>query len=208
MTGRRAAEALLLEPAIGYALDAIEAVTPDLLSRATPCRGWDLRMLLRHASESLAALCEGVGGGRVGLRPAPEDEDAAADPVRTFRDRASLLLGAWTGATGPPEVIAIADRCLPPGILAAAGALEIAVHGWDMSQACGHCRPIPALLATDLLEVAPLLVPALGRHPLFAAPVAVAPMADPSDRLAAFMGRAATVRNRESRAGPRQPEPR
>jgi uncharacterized protein (TIGR03086 family) len=206
MTGSRAAEAGLLEPAIGYALGAIQAVTPDLLSRATPCRGWDLRMLLRHASESLAALSEGACGGRVGLRPAAED--ATADPVRTFRDRAGLLLGAWTSATGPPEVITIADRCLPPSILAAAGALEIAVHGWDMSQACGHCLPIPALLATDLLEVAPLLVPALGRRPLFADPVAVAPTADPSDRLTAFLGRPAAARNRESRPGPRQPDPR
>jgi uncharacterized protein (TIGR03086 family) len=206
MTGRRTAEAGLLEPAIGYALDAIQAVTPDLLSRATPCRGWDLRMLLRHASESLTALCEGACGGRVGLRPAAED--ATADPVRTFRDRAGLLLGAWTSAPGPPEVIAIADRCLPPGILAAAGALEIAVHGWDMSQACGQCRPIPALLAADLLEVASLLVPALGRDPLFAAPVAVAPMADPSDRLAAFLGRPAAVRNRDSHPGAGRPDPR
>ena len=206
MTGRRAAEAGLLEPAIGYALNAIQAVTPDLLSHATPCRGWDLQMLLRHASESLAALCEGACGGRVDLRPAAED--ATADPVRTFRDRAGLLLGAWTSTTGPPEVIAIADRCLPHGILAAAGALEIAVHGWDVSQACGRCRPIPPLLAVDLLEVAPLLVPALGRHPLFAAPVAPAPMACPSDRLAAFLGRPAAVRGRESHPGTRQPDPR
>jgi uncharacterized protein (TIGR03086 family) len=205
MTGRRAAEAGLLEPAIGYALDAIQAVTPDLMSRATPCRGWDLRMLLRHACESLAALGEGARGGRVDLRPAAED--ATADLVRTFRDRAGLLLGAWTSTTGPPEV-AIADRCLPHGILAAVGALEIAVHGWDVSQACGHCRPIPPLLAVDLLEVAPLLVPALGRHPLFAAPVAVAPMAGPSDRLAAFLGRPAAVSGRESHPGPRQPDPR
>jgi uncharacterized protein (TIGR03086 family) len=206
MTGRRAAEAGLLEPAIGYALDAIQAVTPDLMPRATPCRGWDLRMLLRHASESLAALCEGACGGRVDLGPAAED--ATADPVRTFRDRAGLLLGAWTSTTGPPEVIAIADRCLPHGIMAAVGALEIAVHGWDVSQACGHCRPIPPLLAADLLEAAPLLVPALGRYPLFAAPVAVAPMAGPSDRLAAFLGRPAAVRGRESHPGPRQPDPR
>jgi uncharacterized protein (TIGR03086 family) len=206
MTGGRAAEAGLLEPAIGYALDAVQAVTPDLMSRATPCRGWDLRMLLRHASESLAALCEGACGGRVGLWPAAED--ATADPVRTFRDRAGLLLGIWTGATGPPEVIAIADRCLPPGILAVAGALEIAVHGWDMSQACGQCRPIPALLAADLLEVAPLLVPELGRHPLFAAPVAAATMAGPSARLAAFLGRPAAARSRQSQPGPRPPDPR
>ena len=36
MTGSLAAGAGLLEPAIGYALGAIQAVTPDLLSRATP----------------------------------------------------------------------------------------------------------------------------------------------------------------------------
>jgi uncharacterized protein (TIGR03086 family) len=187
MTDGRAAEAGLLEPAIGYALAAVQAVTPDLLPRPTPCRCWDLRMLLRHASESLAALCEGAGAGRVGLRPGADD--AAADPVRAFRQRAGLLLGTWTAAGGGPEVIAIADLCLPAGILAAAGALEIAVHGWDVSRACGQRRPIPAPLAADLLEVAPMLVPALGRHPLFAAPVPVAPMADPSDRLAAFLGR-------------------
>jgi hypothetical protein len=34
-----------------------------------------------------------------------------------------------------------------------------------------------------------VLVPRTGRHPLFAAPVAVAGMAGPSDRLAAFLGR-------------------
>ena len=189
VAGRLAGETGLLEPAIGYALGAVQAVTPDVLSRPTPCRGWDLRMLLRHASESLAALYEGVDAGRVGLRPSADD-DAAADPVRAFRERAGLLLAAWTGASGPQEVITIADRCMPSGMMADAGALEIAVHGWDMSRACGHRRPIPGPLAAELLEVARLLVPTTGRHPLFAAPVAVPPMAGPSDRLTAFLGRA------------------
>jgi uncharacterized protein (TIGR03086 family) len=186
-TGRLAGETRLLESAIGYALDVVPGVTPDMLSRPTPCRGWDLRMLLRHGCESLAALCEGIGAGRVSLQASAEDE--AADPVHAFRERAGLLLDAWTSAGGPHEVIAIADRCMPPDVMAAAGALEIAVHGWDMSRACGHRRPIPAPLAGDLLEVAPLLVPAIGRPPLFAAPVAVTPTAGLSDRLAAFLGR-------------------
>jgi hypothetical protein len=80
--------ARILEPSIGYALGAVLAVTPELLSRPTPCRGWDLRMLLRHASESLAAIGEGIEAGRVGLRPAAEDGDLAADPAGAFRDRA------------------------------------------------------------------------------------------------------------------------
>jgi uncharacterized protein (TIGR03086 family) len=83
----------------------------------------------------------------------------------------------------------IADRLLPASAMAGAGALEIAVHGWDISRACGRCQPIPRALAGDLLAIAPLLVPSAGRHPLFAAPVSVPPEAGPSDRLAAFLGR-------------------
>jgi hypothetical protein len=76
--------------------------------------------------------------------------------------------------------------------MAGAAALEIAVHGWDVSQACGHHRPIPRDLAVDLLVISALLVPDGNRHPLFAAPVFVAETAGPSERLIAFLGRAVT----------------
>jgi uncharacterized protein (TIGR03086 family) len=183
----------LLEPAIRYALAAAAAVTPEFLSRPTPCRGWDLRMLLRHASESLAAICEGIDAGCIGLYPAGEDADVASDPARTFRDRAGRLLGACASPGHQHEVIHIADALLPAGAMAGAGALEIAVHGWDISRACGPCQPIPGPLAAGLLAIAPLLVPGTDRHPLFAAPVSVPPQAGPSDRLAAFLGRSPHV---------------
>ena len=179
----------LLEPAISYALAAVRAVTPEFLPRPTPCRGWDLRMLLRHTSESLAALGEGIDAGYVGPDPAAEDDDLAADPARAFRDRACQLLAAWTSLGHQHQVIDIADCLLAASVMAGAAALEIAVHGWDISRACGQRQPIPRALATDLLAIAPLLVPGAGRHPLFAAPVTVAPTAGPSDRLAAFLGR-------------------
>jgi len=44
----------LLRPAIGYALAAADAITPGMLRWPTPCRGWDLLMLLRHVNESTA----------------------------------------------------------------------------------------------------------------------------------------------------------
>jgi hypothetical protein len=112
-----------------------------------------------------------------------------ADPARDVADRAGLLLHAWAAARGRRPVIAIADRCVTLHILADLGALELAVHGWDISRAAGRCRPIPPALASDLLEIAPRLVPVTGREPLFAAPVAMAATACPSDRLAAFLGR-------------------
>ena len=77
--------------------------------------------------------------------------------------------------------------------MAATAALEVALHGWDISRACGQRQPIPRFLAIDLLAIAPLLVPRARLHPLFAAPVAVAATACPSDRLAAFLGRSPDI---------------
>ncbi|HEX4094646.1 MAG TPA: TIGR03086 family metal-binding protein [Trebonia sp.] len=192
-TARSADGARLLEPAISYALGVTLAVTPELLSRPTPCGDWDLRMLLRHACESLAAFGEAINAGRVGLDPAGEDGALAADPARAFRDRAGQLLDAWTGPGRQRQVVEIAGCPLAASVMAAAAALEIAVHGWDMSRACGQRQPVPRALAIDLLAVAPALVPRTGRHPLFAAPVTVAATAGPSDRLAALLGRSPGV---------------
>lgn len=185
----RAEGARLLEPSISYALGAVVAITPELLSRRTPCRDWDLRMLLRHASESLAAIVEGIETGRVGLDPATEDGDLAADPTQAFRDRAGRLLDAWTSPGRQGQVIEIAGCPLAASVMVGAAALEVAVHGWDIAWASGQRQPIPRALATGLLTIAPLLVPRAGRHPLFAAPVTVPATADPSDQLAAFLGR-------------------
>lgn len=179
----------LLEPSVSYAVGVVLAVTPELLSRPTPCREWDLRTLLRHASESLAALGEGIETGRVGRDPAAEDGDLAADPARAFRDRAGQLLDAWTSHGYQRQIIEIAGCPLAASVMAATAALEIAVHGWDISRACGQRQPIPRALATALLAIAPALVPRAGRPPLFAAPVTVAATARPSDRLAAYLGR-------------------
>ena len=60
----------LLAAAIGYAVGSVDGVSPGLLSRPTPCLGWDLAALLRHANDSLAALCEGIATGCISL-PGP-----------------------------------------------------------------------------------------------------------------------------------------
>lgn len=189
---RRPDDIALLLQAIGYARAVADAITPDLLSYPTPCQGWDLRMLLRHANESLAALLEAVGAGCVSAFPAAEPaaaEPATADPTATFRERAGRLADACAGAGSGDRVIVIADRFLPLHAVAALGALEIALHGWDISRACGVRRPIPRALAAELLAIAPLLITEDGRDPLFGPPVTPAPAAGPSDRLAAFLGR-------------------
>jgi len=85
---------------------------------------------------------------------------------------------------------------MPPSLLAAAmvatvGAAEIAVHGWDVAAARGpgRGRPIPAALATGLLDIVPLVITGPAPGGQFAAPVPVPRLASPSDRLVACLGR-------------------
>jgi len=177
--------------AVTYADAALDAVTAQLLSRPTPCRDWNLRMLLEHAVESLAALYEGFTERWVAVSP-PQAEisgpsDAAA-LVSAFRERAAALLDASAQADADAQV-SIGDQPMPLGCLCTTGALEITVHAWDISQACGQCLPIPGEAAKDLLAQAPLLVPSQGRYPLFAASLPVPGGSTASDRLVAYLGR-------------------
>jgi uncharacterized protein (TIGR03083 family) len=159
--------AFLLQGALGYALDALGTLPPDVLGHATPCPGWDVRALVRHLVDGLRVLA----GGRSGREAPPAD-----DPVAAFTEVACLLL----------------MRCHGPACddtAAAVGAIEIAVHTWDVTRACGCTRPVPDLIAGDLLALAPRVVPAALRPALFAVPVRLSGEATPGDRLVAFLGR-------------------
>ena len=92
--------ARLLEPSVSYALGAVLAVTPELLSRPTPCQDWDLRMLLRHACESLAAIGEGIEAGR--RCPDP----ISASIAESWRSGAAKALERESAVLAPAEPIA------------------------------------------------------------------------------------------------------
>lgn len=177
------------ERALRYALIAAEHVTPEMMPRPTPCRGWNLRMLLQHACESLSALAEGFDSGHIGPSELNQGAEVAAEPTREFRQRARRLLDSFAGADRAHGVVTIGGCPMATSLLATAGALEVAVHGWDIAQACCGYPPIPAPLATDLLRAAPLLISGADRDKLFAAPVAVTRCASPSDRLVTYLGR-------------------
>jgi hypothetical protein len=119
--------------------------------------------------------------------------NSSADPAQILQHRAASLLGLCSERfqTRDPRLdeVSIGGWPLAPALLVGVGAIEFAVHGWDIFRACGLCEPIPYELAADLLQVAPLLVTIDSRYPLFAPPVAAAADAGPSARLIAFLGR-------------------
>ena len=197
MTGARRAATLsggvaLLERAVGYTLGQLHAITSADLSRPTPCPRWNLRGLLEHMDDSLAALHEAldvreVGPPGPGPGPGYGPADSAVSLVGGLRDRASRLLGAL--AQAHDELVWVGGFPIPASVVTSAGALDVAVHGWDVARARGQVRPIPEPLAQDMLEISPLLVSCADRPARFAPPVTVARQASASDRLLAYLGR-------------------
>lgn len=185
----------LLAGAISYALGVCALVAPAEMALPTPCAEWDLCMLIAHLSDSVADLETAIRTGHLDLDrpPSPAKGDLAkgapaeGDPVEVLRDRAAELLCASYGYPGPPRFVAVGGLPIPVGVVACTGAVEIAVHGWDIAQARGDGRTIPPSLATPMLEICPLLV--AGREGLFAVPVRVPAQASPGARLVGYLGR-------------------
>jgi len=189
----------LLAGAISYTLRVCAPIGPGEMALSTPCPDWDLAALLGHLCESMADLETALRTGHLDLdldldldRP-PGRVDG--DPVEALRDRAAQLLCASYCYGGPERLVAVGGLPIPAGLVACTGAVEIAVHGWDVSAAraragrAGDVRatPIPAALATRMLRLSPLLV--AGREGLFAVPVEVPAQASPGDRLVGYLGR-------------------
>ena len=178
----------LLGWAVSYALASARLATPQRLPGPTPCAGWDLGLLLHHVSDSVGVLHEAVTTGCIGSGPPAEDENPGPDVVSGLYRRARLL-AACAPAAPAGHLVTIGDRELPAKMAVAAGAIEIAVHGWDISVACGSRRPVPPHLAALLLPIAPLFITPGARAGLFADPVPVPGRACPGDQLVAFLGR-------------------
>lgn len=180
----------LLAAAVGYALGGAALVTPQRLSRPTPCPGWDLEMLLDHLGDSIGVLSEAIATGGVSPGPAKgDDHPPGRDPVARLRGQAARLLGACAAAGPAGRRVVIGDRELSARMVALTAAIEVGVHGWDIWVACGTRRPVPPVLAAVLLPIAPLVITPAIRPGLFADPVRLPVPADPGDQLVAFCGR-------------------
>ena len=180
----------LLAGAIRYTLGVCVLIAPGEMALPTPCAGWDLATLLAHLSDSMADLETAIRTGHLDLEGPPGRAGAGqadGDPVEVLRDRAAELLCASYGYGGPERFVAVGGLPVPAGLVACTGAVEIAVHGWDVSAARGGVNAIPAALATRMLRLGPLLV--AGREGLFAVPVDVPAQASPGDRLVGYLGR-------------------
>jgi len=183
----------LLTGAISYMLAVCAPIGAAEMTLPTPCPDWDVATLLGHLCQSMTDLEKALRTGRLDLEE-PVGR-AGGDSVEALRDGAARLLCAGYCYGGPECFVAVGGLPMPAGLVACTGAVEIAVHGWDVSAARARAGcdggiaqiPIPPALATRMLRLSPLLV--AGREGLFAVPVEVPAQASPSDRLVSYLGR-------------------
>lgn len=217
MAGLKPSDGLLAEVA-SYTAEAVSAVTLEDLSAPTPCSQWNLLALLLHLNTSLGALIEtleaagladldethAVGSGTSLRSRTPKKGPCAQDLLGTgvtddvgallatavlFRTERLVRIHDAVRRGGGPDLVLVGGRPLPCEAVAATGAVEIAVHSWDIATACGRVLPIPDAPALEMLEMSSLIVDGAGRPGLFAAAVSAPAHAAPGDRLLALLGR-------------------
>jgi uncharacterized protein (TIGR03086 family) len=179
----------LLERAIGYTRASLVLVTAADLGRPTPCRDWDLHDLLTHMDDSLEAMAVAARATSLSLVPA-QPPMGGHDLLDSICHRARGLLAHWHPEGGVPDgPVGVGDLSLSRELLGSVGALEIALHGWDVAEAIGRPRSIPPGLAMDLWPLARDHITEADRPVRFGDPVAVSDWATPAARLLAQAGR-------------------
>ncbi len=177
----------VLDGAVAWTLGCLQLARSRRPDLPTPCTRWDLGQLLEHLEDSLAAIAEAGERGHVDLsrRPGPPEPGMLVDRIV---GRACLARAAWRQRlTSAP--VAVGDLPLGRDTVVLVGALEIAVHGWDVARACGAELVMPEDLAWSLYDVAVAVVTPEERGRRFGAAVAAAPHATAGDRLVAHLGR-------------------
>ena len=181
------ASVAVLDSAVIWTHSCLQLARTSDLSLPTPCSEWDLGQLLAHMEDSLAALGEAAELGRVRVSDLPGRPDPGRIIDRIVQ-RACATRAAWQQRlTSAP--ISIGDLTLGRDTLAMIGALEIAVHGWDVATAVGRPQRMPEDLAMRLYDAAQLVVTPDERGFRFAPPVEVPSNAPASTRLLAHLGR-------------------
>ena len=181
------ASVAVLDSAITWTHSCLQLARTSDLRVPTPCSDWDLGALLAHMEDSLEALGEAAELGRVRVT----QQGGQTDPGRTIDrlvQRACRTRAAWLRRlTSAP--ISVADLALGRDTLAMVGALEIAVHGWDVAQAVGSGWRLPEDLAVRLHHVALAVVTPGERGTRFGEVIEVPADAPVSTRLLAHLGR-------------------
>jgi uncharacterized protein (TIGR03086 family) len=175
-----------IEGATAFAAGKVKGVTPDDLSKPTPCTEFDVRELLNHVIGGLEMLRVAAGGGKASL---PEGDQFGSDPGAVYDERRASLLNALRGDGVLDRNWEMPFGSMPGSMMAGIVFMEHLTHAWDVAKATGQDTTLPEELVRECTEtVAPM--DEMLRMPGVCGPaVPVGDDASAQDKLIAFMGR-------------------
>lgn len=132
----------------------VQQVTPDDLSRPTPCSAWTLADLLAHMTaqhHGFAAAARGEGRelAHWAVRP------LGTDPVGEYTAAAEKVIAAFATVEGPDQAFALPEFSAGRTFRAARAIgfhlIDYVVHSWDVARTLGLAyTPAPELLRAAL----------------------------------------------------------
>ncbi|GAA2153916.1 TIGR03086 family metal-binding protein [Kitasatospora kazusensis] len=170
----------------------IDAVTPEQLGLPTPCEEFDVRALLSHTVGGMhRAAYIGEGGHPTDVAALVGEAADDAWPAVLGRARARMA-AAWADDATLERPTAVPWGTVPGRAALGGYFMELVTHSWDLAQAVAPGTVLDEELGRVALAFAEQALPAERRGPgVPFGPVRPAPAdADPTTRLAAWLGRA------------------
>jgi uncharacterized protein (TIGR03086 family) len=166
----------------------IRSVRADEWHAPTPCEGFDVAQLVKHATGWLQELAAGAQG-----RPFTGDPEAydGSDPVADFDEAAAQVIRGWQ-RFGIDRPVTFDSMELPGSVVLAITVLEYVTHGGDLTLALAREMPFTEEeLVLALTRAHERLLPEYrGEGQRFGPEVPVPDHAPTFHRLMGFMGRA------------------
>jgi uncharacterized protein (TIGR03086 family) len=167
----------------------VVGVRPEHLLEPTPCRDWNVRLLLNHIIGGNHTFAEVARGGR----PDPTgemDDYTLPDPGTNYIASADAVLAAWAEPGAMERRVHMPFGDIPASAAVSIHFLDIVVHGWDLARATGQDTTIEPDLAAEALDISQgLLSPELRETGVFGPEVPISADDPLHDRLVAFVGR-------------------
>jgi uncharacterized protein (TIGR03086 family) len=148
--------------AVLRSVDIVASVTPQDLSRPTPCAAWTLEQLLVHMIREHRGFAAAAAGETSDVS-VWDDQPLGDDPAAAYADAAHAVVAAFAGdgvLAGTfwlPKVAS--DRTFPARQAISFHLLDYVVHGWDVAATLGQPRTVDDELVEATLRVARLEVP-------------------------------------------------
>jgi uncharacterized protein (TIGR03086 family) len=120
-----------LRAALSEVTQVMYGVRPDQLDGPTPCAAWDVRALMSHVRQVVAAL-RLAGSGQ----PVPGDLWERDLPAAGFDEDADAAAAAWARPGAGDGTESFGTMAMPATVVEAMLVSDLAIHGWTW-----HGRP-------------------------------------------------------------------